>query len=137
MKSIVCLRAEHDCSDRARWLQQRGVFHLHLRIPNERAPTDEQARQFLDFMRDSRHWPVLVHCKDGIGRASTVAALARYSVDGWPMSRALREAREYRPFRFRMFGDQRRWLNHWRDRFAAGGSAPDRNPTPLPAAGGG
>lgn len=137
VKSIVCLRAEHDCGARARWLAERGVVYLHLGIKNEHAPTDTQAREFLAFVRDSSHWPVLVHCKDGIGRASTMAALARYSIDGWPMSHAMQEARRYRPFHFPMFGGQRRWLNHWKDQSAAGEYAPNRNPAPETTAGGG
>lgn len=136
VKSIVCLREEHDCGDRARWLAERGVVSLHLPIKNEHAPTDEQAREFLAFVRDPGHWPVLVHCKDGIGRASTMAALARYSIDGWPMSRALDEARKYRPLQFPMFGEQRRWLNHWKARFAAGEYAPNRSPGPEETGGG-
>jgi protein tyrosine phosphatase (PTP) superfamily phosphohydrolase (DUF442 family) len=112
-KGIVCLRAEHDCSDTADKLKEKGVAYLHLSLPNEHAPTDEQAQQFLAFVKDSSHWPALVHCKDGIGRASTMVALARYSIDGWSMDKAMHEARKYRPFNFPMFGRQKRWLERW------------------------
>jgi protein tyrosine phosphatase (PTP) superfamily phosphohydrolase (DUF442 family) len=112
---IVCLRAEHDCSDTGDKLKDKGITYLHLSLPNEHAPTDEQAQKFLTFVGDSSHWPVLVHCKDGIGRASTMVALVRYSVDGWSMSKAMHEARKYRPFSFPMFGRQREWLTRWSD----------------------
>lgn len=114
-KGIVCLRAEHDCSDSAKKLKEKGVDYLHLRLPNEHAPTDEQAKQFLAFVRDPSHWPVLVHCKDGIGRAATMTALVRYSIDGWSMDKAMHEARKYRPFHFPMFGRQKSWLGRWSD----------------------
>lgn len=136
-KSIICLRGEHDCSDRAALLKAKGIAYLHLRIRDEDAPTDAQAREFLAFVRDPFHWPALVHCKDGIGRASTMAALARYAIDGWSMSAALHEARQYRPFRFRMYGKQRRWLNHWKDRFAAGEYRPAAPAKPVTTATGG
>src|SRR3569833_3226340 len=97
----------------------RGLDYLYQPIPNEHAPTNEQAQQFLSFVRDPHHWPVLVHCADGIGRASTMAALARYSMDGWSMADAMHEARYYRPFHFPMFGEQRRWLNGWKERVAS------------------
>ena len=112
-KGIVCLRDEHDCSETAHKLKERGVAYLHLKLPNEHAPTDDQANQFLDFVRDPAHWPSLVHCKDGIGRAATMTALVRHSIDGWSMDKAMHEARKYRPFHFPMFGRQKRFLERW------------------------
>lgn len=129
--SVVCLRKEHDDAEHLKGL---GMDYLYLPIPNEHAPTDEQAHQFLAFVRDPHHWPVLVHCADGIGRASTMAALARYSMDGWNMSDAMHEARYYRPFHFPMFGEQRRWLNGWQERFASGEPEPSKEVASEPAA---
>jgi len=110
-------------------LRALGLQYLWLPIKDERAPTDEQARTFLEFVRDPAHWPVLIHCRAGEGRAGTMAALARYAIDGWSMSAALREARNYRTLGIRLFGEQRRWLNQWKDRFPPGEYHPSR---PLP-----
>src|SRR5688500_14840644 len=52
-RGIVCLRDEHDCSETANKLKEKGVAYLHLKLPNEHAPTTEQAQQFLEFVRDS------------------------------------------------------------------------------------
>lgn len=123
VRSVVCLREGLDDEVRARAV---GLKYLRLTIPDEGPPTDEQARQFLHFVRDSRNWPVLIHCRQGVGRTSTLAALARYAVDGWSMSAALHEARKYRPFKIRIWGEQRRWLNRWKDRFPAGEYHPSR-----------
>lgn len=117
-KGIVCLRSEYD--NGAERMKSYGLNYLHLAIPDHHAPTDEQGLEFLKFVRNPENWPVLIHCKQGIGRTGVLAALSRYAIDGWSMSDALREARNYRPFGFRVFGDQRRWLNHWKDRFPAG-----------------
>jgi protein tyrosine/serine phosphatase len=127
-RSVVCLRKEHD--DGADRLRQLGLAYLYLPIRDNHAPTDAQGRAFLEFVRDPAHWPVLVHCAAGSGRASTMAALARYAIDGWSMSQALREARSYRPLGIRLFGEQRRWLNRWKDRFPPGEYHPS---CPLPA----
>jgi protein tyrosine/serine phosphatase len=127
-RSVVSLRKEHD--DGAERLKALGLAYLHLPIRDNRAPTDAQARAFLEFVRNPAHWPVLVHCRRGEGRAGTMAALARYAIDGWSMSDALSEARDYRSFGLRLFGDQRRWLNRWKDRFPPGSYHPRH---PLPA----
>lgn len=125
-RGIVCLRKEHPCEEEVRRL---GIACLYLPIPNEHAPTDEQAYRFLCFVRDPDHWPVFVHCAAGEGRTGTLVALARYAIDGWSMSAARHEARRYRPLGFPLFGEQKRWLNRWKDRYPPGSFHPSR---PLP-----
>jgi protein tyrosine/serine phosphatase len=132
IRSVVSLREEYD--DGADRLQKFGLAYLYLPIPDDHAPTDAQARTFLEFVRDPAHWPVLVHCKAGQGRAGTMAALVRYAIDGWSMSDALSEARKYRTLGLRLYGPQRRWLNRWKDRFPPGSYHPDRPLPPWPAA---
>lgn len=139
VRSIVSLRRERDHGaepgTRAkRGCRQRGFRYLHLPIRDNDPPTDDQARAFLEFVREPAHWPVLVHCEHGMGRAGTMAALARYAIDGWPMSRALREARSYRTFGLRLYGAQRRWLNRWQERFPPGEYHPSRPLPPWPPA---
>jgi protein tyrosine phosphatase (PTP) superfamily phosphohydrolase (DUF442 family) len=129
--SVVSLRKER--SDDAGRLRAFGLQYLWLPIADDHAPTDEQARVFLEFLRDPAHWPVLVHCKAGEGRAGVMAALVRYAIDGWSMSAALREARKYRPFTIRLYGEQRRWLNRWKDRFPPSEYHPSRPLPPWPS----
>jgi atypical dual specificity phosphatase len=123
-RSVVSLRKEHD--NGAERMKALGLKYLYLPVPDYHAPTDEQGRTFLQFVRNPDNWPVLVHCEAGIGRAGTMAALARYAIDGWSMSDALREARNYRPLKFRVFGEQRRWLNRWKDRFEPASYRPEQ-----------
>jgi protein tyrosine phosphatase (PTP) superfamily phosphohydrolase (DUF442 family) len=113
-RSIVCLRKEHD--DGAEKLQKLGFRYLYLPIADEHAPTREQAETFLKFAADQDNWPLLVHCHGGEGRAATMAALVRYSFDGWGMALALKEARHYRFMswaRGQLCSEQRRFLAEW------------------------
>jgi protein tyrosine phosphatase (PTP) superfamily phosphohydrolase (DUF442 family) len=126
-RSVISLRKERD--DDAERVKALGMSYLYLPVTDYRIPTDDQAHEFLVFVRDAKNWPALVHCAGGQGRAGIMAALARYSIDGWTMGEALREAKEYRPFNFRIFGEQRRFLNRWKDRFPPGAYHPSK---PLP-----
>src|SRR3989442_13930171 len=45
---------------------------------------------------DSSRTPTHMHCEAGRDRTGMMAALARYSIDGWPMEKALEEAGSYR-----------------------------------------
>jgi len=71
-----------------------------LRIPLDgreaQLPTERQAQRFLEFIQNPKDQPVHIHCFAGRDRTSMMAALARYAVDGWPLNKALDEARSYR-----------------------------------------
>jgi protein tyrosine/serine phosphatase len=72
-------------------------FEQVLKIPmRSDPPSDLQAEEFLRFIQDPNHQPVHIHCTAGRSRTGMMAALARYSIDGWPMEKALAEARAYR-----------------------------------------
>jgi len=114
------------------WVHERGVksivtlirgdnvdykkfgFENVLQIPlqGQEVPTEEQAKQYLQFIQDPKEWPVDVHCAEGKDRTGMMVALARYAIDGWPMEKALAEAKTYRGgkdlARFRV-----EWLQKW------------------------
>lgn len=138
-KSTVNLRRER--GDDRDFLLKRGFRNqLWLDIEDETAPTDEQAERFLEFIADSRNWPVLLHCKVGLGRTGTMAALIRYSIDGWSMEEALKEARIYRGG-VSLVRVQVDWLNRWATNYPPGShrlivpdtSSPDKPPAFAPA----
>ncbi|MDP2728306.1 MAG: tyrosine-protein phosphatase [Dehalococcoidia bacterium] len=110
-KSIVDFRQEKgDRRDQVLGLGFQN--YLWLNIEDETMPTDEQAERFLDFVTDSKNWPILTHCKVGLGRTGTMAALVRYAIDGWPMEKAIKEARLYRGG-VDLVPSQMAWLKHW------------------------
>lgn len=110
-KSIVSFRREKgDNSQEVLGLGFRN--YLWLNVEDEREPSDEQAERFLDFVTDPQNWPVLIHCKVGLGRTGTMAALIRYAIDGWSMQDAIMEARLYRGG-VDLVPSQLEWLAHW------------------------
>src|SRR5450755_3260475 len=87
VRSIVTFRKENDINYR-----QFG-FERVMQLPLSRSamPTEEQATRYLKFIQDPANQPVHIHCAAGRSRTGMMAALARYSVDGWTMDRALEE----------------------------------------------
>ncbi|MDO8688956.1 MAG: tyrosine-protein phosphatase [Dehalococcoidia bacterium] len=121
-KSIVSFRRE--TGNQADQVLGEG-FHnyLWISIEDETNPTDAQASQFLAFVTDSRNWPILIHCKVGLGRTGTLAALVRYAVDGWSMDEAIQEAKLYRGG-VDLAPSQTAWLLDWASRHAPGSYRP-------------
>lgn len=91
--------------------------YIHLAIPNSLAPTDSQGKKFLNFVTNKDNQPVHVFCKAGIARTGTMVALYRYSVQGWTMSRAIKESRNYG---VGVSKKQSAWLNSWAKKHTAG-----------------
>jgi protein tyrosine phosphatase (PTP) superfamily phosphohydrolase (DUF442 family) len=121
VRSIVNFRSEEDDD----YHGVRFEHTLWLPITKKNLPTDRDAEEFLAFVRDSRHWPVHIHCEEGRSRSAFMAALVRYAIDGWSLDRALAEARTYRDGKD-LAPNYVAWLRRW----AAGhtpGSHPARN----------
>jgi protein tyrosine phosphatase (PTP) superfamily phosphohydrolase (DUF442 family) len=55
-------------------LTELGMEHVQLPIPDGRAPTEGQIRQFLDLV-ESNDGRVFAHCGGGVGRSTSLAAV--------------------------------------------------------------
>ncbi|MBI3668906.1 MAG: tyrosine-protein phosphatase [Acidobacteria bacterium] len=107
VKSVVTFRPQNDVD------YNKFSFERVLRIPlRGDPPTDQQAEEFLRFIQDPANQPVHFHCTAGKSRTGIMAALARYSIDGWPMQKALEEARLYRGGSD-LSANRVAWLNNW------------------------
>jgi hypothetical protein len=97
--------------------------HLWLPIVDGNPPTDAQVEQFLSLVRDSQNWPVHMHCAEGESRAGLMAALVRYAIDGWPLDKALEEAKLYRKGKS-LRPKYVQWLTQWAESHPPGGYRP-------------
>jgi protein tyrosine phosphatase (PTP) superfamily phosphohydrolase (DUF442 family) len=124
-RSVVCLRREQD--DGAATMEQMGFHYLYLPIVDNHAPTIEQASAFLKFASSPDNWPLIVHCREGLGRAATMCTLVRYSFQGESLSEALAETR-YTVFHGlvhrKLHGPQRHFLEAWAGSHTAGEMRP-------------
>ena len=94
-----------------------GFNFLSIPIKDGTIPSIEQADQFLKFATDPKNQPVHVHCAAGIGRTGIAVALYRYSVQGWPMEKAIEEADL---FTKSINASQKNWLMKWAGNHEAG-----------------
>lgn len=97
-----------------------GLNFLSIPVKDGTSPSNDQATQFLKFVTDSSNQPADVHCAAGIGRTGVAVALYRYSVEGWPMDKAIQEASL---FTKNINNSQANWLTKWAANNAPGSYA--------------
>ncbi len=124
LKTVVNLRAEYP---QDKDLLPAGVNYIFIPIRDEHAPTPEQAEAFIKAASDPANWPLLVHCQAGKGRAGTLAALVRCTLDKWGDAAVMRETNGYRGKVFGLFatqlaGTQRSFILDWERQLAAAAS---------------
>ena len=87
VKTIVSLRGFHDDEALAKGT---SISHISIRFHTWH-PEEEEMVAFLKIVTDPARQPVFVHCKRGIDRTGTMAALYRIGVQGWTKEEAVRE----------------------------------------------
>ena len=108
VRSIITFRTENDIDYR-----KFGFEHvMRLPLTGSVFPTEETATEYLKFVQDPANQPVHIHCTAGRDRTGMMAALVRYSIDGWPLTRALEEARQYRDGK-ELSSRRVAWLRAW------------------------
>lgn len=114
-KSVVDLRVDGEKSDismdnKIPGFNDLGFNFLSIPITDGSVPTDAQGDEFLKFVTDPANQPAHVHCAAGIGRTGIMTALYRYSVQSWPMDKAIQEDAM---FTKSINKTQQDWLHKW------------------------
>ena len=97
VRTIVNLVTEYECRRTTacrreqRFCQKRGIEWVHLPILQGTVPDEEQIRRFVHMSLSDEHQPVLVHCKQGVGRTNLMVAIYRKERFGLPNEQILRE----------------------------------------------
>jgi atypical dual specificity phosphatase len=80
------------------WIDNAGLFSLHVPVVDMEAPTEEQIDQCLSFIQraQERHLGVAIHCRAGLGRTGTILACFFVS-QGLTANDAISKVRGLRP----------------------------------------
>src|SRR5215471_3501406 len=113
VKSVVTFLPDHNVD-----YQKYGFSVLRIPMKSD-PPTEQQAEHYLRFIQDPKNQPVHIHCVAGQSRTGLMAALTRYAIDGWPLDRALQEAKRYRQGRD-LSKERVDWLRGWAAKHPAG-----------------
>ncbi len=92
VRAAVDLRDE--AVDDADALEALGIASLHLPTPDHHAPTEDALDRGVAFVRRAEG-PVLVHCREGVGRSATLALCALADAGEEPLA-ALERAKAAR-----------------------------------------
>ncbi len=97
--TILDFRGEQEPPVRAEAQALAGTGIRHINIPIGQLPTCEDIRRYLEVMNEEllAGRRVLMHCKDGQGRAVALAAIYRIEFEGWNAERAYRAATRLPP----------------------------------------
>jgi protein tyrosine phosphatase (PTP) superfamily phosphohydrolase (DUF442 family) len=96
IRSVVDLRADHEVPEGLRQgerlaLEKLGVSYLPL--PSAQVPQPATVNRFLEHAEKAENLPLLIHCRDGEGRAVLFSAIYRIELEDWPNDRARRATR--------------------------------------------
>jgi protein tyrosine/serine phosphatase len=90
IKTVVNLRHYHGSAEEA-GCKKRGLDYERIVLHSSDAPTDADARRFLQIVTDPARQPVYFHCWRGKDRTGVMCATYRMAVEHWTLADALAE----------------------------------------------
>lgn len=94
-KTVICLRRFNSGEKE---VEAAGMEYVAIPIHADvgsTPPSDEQVKLFFDTVLDPARQPVYFHCKHGVDRTGTMAAIYRLERDGWNAKEAVEELQAF------------------------------------------
>jgi protein tyrosine phosphatase (PTP) superfamily phosphohydrolase (DUF442 family) len=97
--TVIDFRGVDEAGTRSEALALAECGIRHVNIPLETLPNQNDVRCFLEVMTEERSADrrVLMHCRDGEGRAIAMAAIYRIEFEGWSPLQAYRAGKRLPP----------------------------------------
>jgi tyrosine-protein phosphatase SIW14 len=94
VKTVVDLRDDPTDYEKS-GAEAAGMKYVNIPMSGWQSPRDEDINAFLKLANDPASGTIFVHCKAGIHRTGIVAAIYRFTSDGWDYDKAYTEMTNY------------------------------------------
>ena len=90
--TVINLESSADyINQEAKVTKSLGLTYYSVPFISYLPPKDADVNKVLSLLRDSTHFPVLVHCQHGQDRTGMIVGLYRVEVEGWTPAKAYQE----------------------------------------------
>lgn len=81
-------------------VESLGMKYIHIPMDDNKYPSEESIKKFLDVINDPATGKFFVHCKGGKHRAGAMGAVYRYRNYGWDYEQVFKEMKDFKFYTF-------------------------------------
>ena len=118
IKTVIDLRNDYESYAKSS-AEAAGLKYVNIPMNGVSSPSDEDVAKFLQVVNDPASGKVYFHCKAGIHRAGTMAAVYRINHDGWDYDKTYAEMKNYQFSAGLFHGALKGFVKKYADRMAA------------------
>jgi protein tyrosine/serine phosphatase len=94
IKTIIDLRDDPKTYEKQE-AENLGITYINIPMSDKKYPKEQQIKQLLEIMNDSKTGPFFVHCAGGRHRTGIAGAVYRFTNYGWDYDRVYKEMKNY------------------------------------------
>jgi tyrosine-protein phosphatase SIW14 len=118
INTIVDLRNDYESYAKSA-AEAAGLKYVNIPMNGVSAPPEADVAKFLQVVNDPASGKVFFHCKAGIHRAGTMAAVYRINHDGWDYDKTFAEMKNYQFSAGLFHGGLKSFVKKYADRMSA------------------